>query len=105
MNNKILWIALTVLWVLLAVPSAGAAVMSVMMFDAPGSAESHYTWMLFWSMVALPFAWVLGAGVPWIFYKKRWGIALFLIPIANVAVIAAIFELINARCGGSLTCK
>ena len=105
MNNKVLWIILTVLWVLFAMPSAFMAMMSPMMFDAPGSTESPLTVAASILVVALPLAWLIGAGIPWIFFKKPWGIWLFAIPLVDVAAIVIVFVLMEKYCNGSLTCK
>jgi hypothetical protein len=79
--------------------------MSVMLFDAPGSTESRPTWVLFWCVTALPFAWLLGAGAPWIFYKKRWSIALYSIPLVDLAAVFVVVLAISKVCAGSLSCK
>ena len=104
MNNKTLWIVLTVLWVLAAIPSAFMAMMSAFMFDAPGSEKNPIVWALMWSMVALPVAWILGAGIPWIFYKRGWGLWFFAIPLLNVAELGVAFILLDRVCGGQFSC-
>lgn len=48
--------------VLLAPLAAFFAMMSVMMFDAPGSDQNQLLWLAFWSICAVPLALVVGAG-------------------------------------------
>jgi hypothetical protein len=103
--NKTLAIVLTIVWAILGLISALPAVMSVMLFDAPGSTESRLTWAVFWTLAALPFSWFLGAGLPWLFRNRMFGIWLFAIPFVDLCAIAALFVAIDRYCGGSLTCK
>ncbi len=103
--KKTLWIVGTVLWVGAAVLSSGLAMMSFMMFDAPGSTESRLTVALFLSVLSLPAWFLAGAVVPWIFYKKRVGPWLFLIPGIDLLAIGLFFVLIDSLCGGSLACR
>jgi len=105
MKNRTLWIILTVLWVLMAVPSALFAVTGVMIFDSPGAEENPLTWWLFWCAVVLPFAWLLGAGTPWIFYKRRWAGWLFLVPFVDVAIVIFVWAWLDRFCGGGFACK
>jgi hypothetical protein len=105
MNNKTLRIVLSVLWAIAGLVSLLPAVMSVMLFDAPGSTESQLTWAVFWCLAALPFCWFVGAGLPWLFRSKRFGIWLFAIPLLDLATIAGLFVAIDRVCGGSLSCR
>jgi hypothetical protein len=103
--NKTVWIVLTILWALAGCLSIFASVMSVMLFDAPGSTESHLTVAVFWCMAALPFCWFLGAGLPWLFRNKAFGKWLFAVPFVDVAAIVALFIAIDRFCDGMLSCK
>ncbi|HTA38252.1 MAG TPA: hypothetical protein VK760_04210 [Candidatus Acidoferrales bacterium] len=103
--NKTLAIVLTVLWGIIGLISTVPAVMSVMLFDAPGAAESNLTWAFFWCLAAMPFCWFLGAGVPWLFRNKKFGIWLYAIPFVDLCAIAALFAAIDRYCGGMLSCK
>jgi hypothetical protein len=103
--NKVVWIVLTVFWVLAGCASTLGAMMSVMLFDAPGSTESRLTVALFWCLLALPFSWFLGAGLPWLFRSKGFGKWLFAIPLVDVAAIVGVFVAIDQFCGGALSCK
>ena len=103
--NKTLGIVLSVLWGIAGLVSLLPAVMSVMLFDAPGSTESKFTWAIFWCLVALPFCWFLGAGLPWLFRTKGFALCLFVLPFLDLALIGALFVAIDRYCGGMLSCK
>jgi hypothetical protein len=103
--NRTLGIILSVLCGIAGVVSLLPAVMSVMLFDAPGSTESGLTWAIFWCLAALPFCWFAGAGVPWLFRSKRFGIWFFAIPFLDLAVLGGLFVAIDRFCGGMLSCK
>lgn len=100
-----LWIVATVFWSLAALLSAAPAMMSFMLFDAPGSTSSPLTVALFFSALALPLFCLLGAGVPWIFHAKSRGAWLFLIPLIDIGPMVTILVLMDRLCSGSLTCK
>ena len=103
MKNNSLWISLTAFCVVASVPAAGIAMMSMMMFDSPGSAQNHSIWALFDTVAALPVSLLIGAGVPWIFRRTRFGIWLFAIPLVNVAAICVAAGLLF-HCAGQ-SCK
>ena len=103
--NRTLWIVCTVVWLLAVVPAAGGVMMSFFLFDSPGSTDSPYTLALFFSLLALPFFCVAGAGIPWLFHRSRVGPWLFLIPLLDVAAVCTCFVLISTRCGGMLACR
>lgn len=103
-NNVTLWIVLTVLWVLFAIPAGFMAMMSFFMFDAPGSETNGLTIALFWCVLVGPVFWVIGAGVPWIFRRTPYGIWLFLIPFVDLAAIVVVVILLQSLCGGSFSC-
>jgi hypothetical protein len=103
--NKTVWIVLTILWALAGFVSVFAAMMSAMLFDAPGSTESRLTVAIFCCLVALPFCWFLGAGLPWLFRSKGFGKWLFAIPFVDLAAIVALFVAIDQYCAGMLSCK
>jgi hypothetical protein len=102
--HRTLWIVLTVLWIVLGVLSAFGAFASLFLFDAPGSETSPLTIALFWCMVINPVLWFVGAGVPWLFRKKRIGAWLFLIPFVDVTAILIVFVAIDQFCSGALSC-
>ncbi len=105
MPSKTLWTVLSVLWVVLAAPSAFLALFAPMMFDAPGSTQSPLTVALFAGVLALPVLWLLGAALPWIFRHAAWAAWLFLIPLLDVVALGTIAILIERLCAGNFTCK
>jgi len=104
-QNKTLWIVLTVVWILAGVGSAFLALMSVFMFDAPGSESSPLTIALFVCMVVLPGFWFLSAGIPWLLRTRTFATWFFLLPVVDLAAIVALFAAIEQVCGGMLACK
>ena len=103
--SRTLWIVATVLWLLAIIPSSFLSMSSFFMFDAPGSDSSPLTWALFSTVLTLPVFWLVGAIVPWFFYKKRWGAWLFLFPFLDVAAIVLLFVCLSVFCNGNFTCK
>ena len=104
-RNRAAWIVISILWVLAAFPAAVAAALSTMLFDSPGSESSRLTIVLFCAMVALPVFCLLGAGLPWIFYKWKFAKWLYLVPFLDVVFIVAIVVLVQTFCGGYFSCK
>ncbi len=67
---KTLVIVLNILWTLALIPSCMGAMMSPMLFDAPGSDSNKVLWMIFWSTAALPLI-ILGSQIgSWILFAK-----------------------------------
>lgn len=97
-------IVLSSLWVVAGLVSVLFAVSSVFMFDAPGSTSSPITIALFGTAVLLPFAWFVGAALPWVFQRWRFGMWLFLLPLVDLAVIVSLVVALEAFCGGQFTC-
>ena len=60
----------TVLWAAIAMPSLGAALMSPMMFDAPGSQKNPILQVAFWSILTFPLALILAIVVSWVFWLR-----------------------------------
>ena len=60
---------------ILSVPTlligAVAALMSPMMFDAPGSTSNPQVVVLFWSAISFPVACILGVASAWIAFAMR----------------------------------
>ncbi|MEM9244765.1 MAG: hypothetical protein AAGA67_03340 [Cyanobacteria bacterium P01_F01_bin.153] len=81
----------TVLWVAAMVPSLGAALMSVMLFDSPGSEKNTVLWVVFWSLATLPVTLIVAVAVSWILWFQRlhgWGFGLSCLPYINAIVFA-----------------
>jgi ABC-type sulfate transport system permease subunit len=97
-------IVLSSLWVLAGLVSALFAVTSVFMFDAPGATSNPITIALFVAVVLLPFAWFVGAALPWIFQRWPFGKWLFLLPLADLAAIVSLVVALQAFCSGDFAC-
>ena len=98
----------TVLWWIAAVPGAGVAVMTPMMFDAPQSVESAPTIALALAVVSFPILAALCPVFAWVMYALKFPraarvlIYLPFIPVVGVALSVAVIEF---ACAGSLTCR
>jgi len=103
--NKTVGIILSVLWAVIGLVSVAFALLSVMMFDAPGSESSPLTVKLFWATAALPVFWFLGAILPWVFKSKAFGKWLYLLPLLDIAFIAILVGAIAQYCNGNFSCK
>lgn len=67
-----IWLIIeTILGVPAVLMGGFAAMMSPMMFDAPGSMENPWVVTFFWSVVAFPVVCVLAILLGWIFYATR----------------------------------
>ena len=81
----------TVLWAAAMVPSLGAALMSVMLFDAPGSEEKVVLWVVFWSVATLPVVLIVALAAGWALWfqgLRGWGFGLSCLPYVNAVVFA-----------------
>jgi hypothetical protein len=67
---KTLVIVLNILWTLALIPSCMGAMMSPMLFDAPGSDSNKVLWMIFWSTAALPLIIIASQIGSWIIFAK-----------------------------------
>jgi hypothetical protein len=71
-----------------------AAIMSPMMFDAPGSTSNPHIVAFFWSVVAFPFTCIAALILGWIFFATRrpraalWFSLTPLIPLVTGAIAA-----------------
>ena len=61
----------TILCIPTVLLGAAAALMSPMMFDAPGSTSNPQVVMLFWSAISFPFVCILGVVAAWIAFARR----------------------------------
>jgi hypothetical protein len=64
-------LTINIILLIILIPSIFAAVMSPMMFDAPGSEKSTKTWTLFYCMVALPILIIIAQIISWIAYSNH----------------------------------
>jgi hypothetical protein len=89
------WLIVETILCIPAVALGGfAALMSPMMFDAPGSTSNPHVVALFWSVVAFPFACMAAVVLGWILFATRHPRAAFwfsltpLIPLITGAIAA-----------------
>lgn len=99
-------IIINIIFILLLLPGAGMAVMSPMMFDAPGSTENKLTILTATSIFTFPIVIIIAQIISWIFfangnYKVAFWIAL--LPVVNITLITIGFTLIQILQGGRFT--
>lgn len=97
-HRPILATVVTIVWGLALFPGAAFAMMSPMMFDAPGSEKSHYVWMLFYCVLSFPVLCVVSIVASWIVFGRMSGsetalarvlpIAFACLPLIPVAIFA-----------------
>jgi hypothetical protein len=103
----------TMIWLLVATSvylvgspfAVGAALMSVMAFDAPGSENNPATILFALSIFTLPVTLVVGALSAWalfFFRKHRAAVLAVLLPVVNLLLFIAAFVWLQVVYGGSL---
>jgi hypothetical protein len=99
---------LNILFILIGLVSILLALTSFMLFDAPGSENNNYVWLVFWSALALPIA-SFGAVIASLImiiklqnFKKA--VMVFVIPIVVIALLVAGLVLIEMFCNGNFSC-
>lgn len=83
----------TILSLLLIIPGVYAAMMSVMLFDAPGSTENPSVVLFFYSLVSFPVMCGL-SNVSWIFYTLKLyktAMVVSLSPLLSILTIMIMF--------------
>lgn len=87
-----------IILLVILIPTIFAAVMSPMMFDAPGSEKSPKTWTLFYCMISLPILIIIAQIVSWIAYSNQnYDLALKItaLPALDILLIIFIFFIID----------
>jgi len=94
-NSNLSWVVLTALWAVAGLAAILPALMSPMMFDAPGSTANPVTIALAISVALLPLVCLVAAGLPWLL--RHWPLAkwIFLLPGLHIAVILALFVVLS----------
>lgn len=101
----------SLLWGVVLLPVSFMSMMSVMLFDAPGSETSVLTILLALSLTTAPLVlFVSCVGGLWISFsdrlvrKPRQAKILMLLPLINIIVFIIAFGLIEVVCNGELSC-
>jgi hypothetical protein len=84
----------SMIWTSALVISLMPALMSVMIFDSPGSEERLVLWVLFWAMFSFPLVTAIAIAGGWVFYflkHNRLAIGTTLLPLINIATIVGSF--------------
>src|SRR5688500_14028083 len=105
MENKVPWILLSVVLIVLAIVSTGPLLMSLMMFDNVGPGSEAIVEFLFFAIMSFPLTCVSGAILPWLVRKRpiaRW---LFGLPMVSVALVVIGFVALKLLCGGAFGCR
>lgn len=87
-----------VIFLIILIPSIFGAMMSPMMFDAPGSEKSTKTWTLVCCLAALPVLIIIAQIVSWIAYSNQnFGLALKVnvLPVFDLLLIIFMFFIID----------
>jgi O-antigen/teichoic acid export membrane protein len=64
-------LTINIIFLVILIPSIFGAIMSPMMFDAPGSEKSKKTWTLVCSLAALPILIIITQIISWIAYSNQ----------------------------------
>ncbi|MFZ5441599.1 MAG: hypothetical protein ACOZQL_16450 [Myxococcota bacterium] len=111
-------IAATVVWGLGLFFSLLPLFMSVMMFDAPGSEENPWTWVIIGGFISLPILTSTSIATSWLtwFITRDWAaekalrgrrlrLAAALYPLLGFLVVTFGFVMLQVKCGGSFSCR
>ena len=91
-------IVINVIFLIILIPSLFGAMMSPMMFDAPGSEKSNKTWVLFCCMIALPLLIIIAQIISWIAYRKEnhnLALKINALPAFDILIIILMFFIID----------
>ena len=101
-----LLVVMTFVWVLAGAVGIVPALMSPMMFDAPGSTDNPVVWVLFASVGTFPIACLVAVVSAWILHlvglrrAAKWAMGL---PLLNAAAVVGAFVWLLVVQGGSFT--
>ena len=91
-------LAINVIFLIILIPSILGALMSPMMFDAPGSEKSKKTWTLVCSLASLPLLIIIAQIISWIAYSNQsYDLALKInaLPTLDILLIIYMFFIID----------
>lgn len=103
-----LLIVASVVFVLGLLPVAALLMFAPMMFDAPGSEQSIYPWLIIGSLLIYPLCVLLGLGLAWTARARGDASAArraLLVPLLGVALIVASVALLQVVCAGQFACR
>lgn len=108
----------TVVWGLGLFFSLMPLFMSVMMFDAPGSEENPWAWVIIGGFISLPVLTSASIATSWLtwFITRGWApekaqkgqrlrLAAALFPLLGFLVVTFGFAMLQVKCGGSFSCR
>jgi hypothetical protein len=91
-------LTVNIILLIILIPSTFGAVMSPMMFDAPGSEKSKKTWTLVCCLAALPLLIIIAQIISWIAYSNQnYDLALKInaLPAFDILIIVFMFFIID----------
>ncbi len=91
-------LTVNIILLIILIPSILGAVMSPMMFDAPGSEKSKKTWTLVCALAALPLLIIIAQIISWIaFSNQNYDLALKInaLPAVDILLIVFMFFIID----------
>jgi len=86
----------------------GMLMMSPMMFDAPGSEQSIYPWLIVAAMLLYPLLTLIGLILAWLAHSRQnfgRAFAMLSLPLLGVALVVAAFAALQVMCGGAFDCR
>jgi hypothetical protein len=89
LNSNLSWYLMSALWGVGGLLAIFPAILTPMMFDAPGSTSNPITVGLAVSVAAFPLVCLAGAVLPWLLRHFSFAKWLFLLPVLDIGVIAA----------------
>lgn len=95
---RIWFLIATLLYMLLGVLGAGFAMMSPMMFDAPGSTENQLLWTLFWTVISFPVSCLIAIIGMWVLHLISWpraALVASVLPLLHGVVFAIVLSLLD----------
>ena len=96
-----LWIIIVdIIWGLIFLPSLGVCMMSPMMFDAPGSADSPFAMPLLYSVLAFPVSIIvaiIGSLISYSLKKLKLAVLFTLLPVLDFIVAVGLMGMFFRR--------
>jgi hypothetical protein len=97
-----------IMFTLVSLLSVPFALTAFMLFDAPGSENNTYLWVVFWSALALPFVTIGAVSYAWYVTLKdsnyKRALLVLLLPVLDISIIVVGMVLIQVFCHGDFSC-